>query len=362
MTAELLSPPNGARADLFALSEPNVPALAAFIGSQSGQRKETVQSHLRWFLLQNPARQPADPLGFALRSEDKIVACILCSPQSFQVLHRSMNLMGSSSFYVAENFRGQGGRIFLQYARLGQLQPLFGTSANAAAAALWKAAGACPIPCSEGELFGVFRWSPLAEEFAHRKSSSRILRHIARSSAARLVGLFHPLKIDMTDSSEMRILNSAEEALEIASHAPSEKITSLRDMPYLRWRYFSGHDPTAALFSCSHLSTGRSVMVAVNQRPRGYRGQISTLNVLDVFPEVCPEDWLKIAGALAAHYRQRIDALVLRNQSLRNRERLIARGFLWRAFDAPTGWLLDKAKRLPSHDRYFVPADGDSLI
>ena len=84
-------------------------------------------------------------------------------------------LMGSSSFYVDHRHRGQGGRIFLKYSRLANQWPIFGTSANAEAAALWKAAGAKPIPYSDGELLGVLRWPPLIEELVHRKYSNRLL-------------------------------------------------------------------------------------------------------------------------------------------------------------------------------------------
>jgi hypothetical protein len=53
---------------------------------------------------------------------------------------------------------------------------------------------------------------------------------------------------------------------------------------------------------------------------------------------------------------------VLRSQSPDKREFFCGRGFRWRAFDAPTGWFIDKARVLPTDDWYPVPADGDGLI
>jgi GNAT superfamily N-acetyltransferase len=157
--------PHQSRADPVTLSETDLTEIAGFIAAQSGRIPEWVESHLRWFLLENPARSPEYPLGFGLRSAGQLVGCILISPQWFRVGADKILFMGSSSFYVDEHYRGQGGRIFLQYCRLGKQWPLFGTSANAEAAALWKAAGASPIPYSDEELFGVLHWPPVAEEF-----------------------------------------------------------------------------------------------------------------------------------------------------------------------------------------------------
>ena len=103
-------------------------------------------------------------------------------------------LMGSSSFYVDDRHRGQGGRIFLKYSRMANQWPLFGTSANAEAAALWKAAGAKPIPYSDRELFGVLHWPPVAEEVVHRKYSNRFLTRLAGSSISHLVRLIAALE------------------------------------------------------------------------------------------------------------------------------------------------------------------------
>ena len=349
------------RAELVAISEKDVAEVACFIAAQSGRTRETVETHLRWFLLENPAHQPQDPLGFGLRSADQLVGCILCAPQFFRFEKEKILLMGSSSFYVDDRHRGHGGRIFLQYCRLARQWPLFGTSANAEAAALWKAAGASPIPYSNGELFGVLHWPPVVEEFAHRRNPSRVLTRLAGSPISNLAGLLRPLKIDCGAPEGLRLLTSAEQVNDLAIHDPSAKLTSMRDLAYLRWRYFSGRDATTAVFAFrSHRY--QEILVTVNQRTRGYRGQINTLNVLDVYPEVPPEEWLRIVGALTARYRKIVDAIVLRGQDQDRQKVFCERGFQRRAFDAPNGWFLDKVRLLPTHDWYPVPADGDALI
>jgi hypothetical protein len=349
-------------AELVTLSEKDIPEVASFIATQSGRSKESVEAHLRWFSLENPALRAGDPLGFALRSDDQLVGCILCNPQVFRSEQRTMLLMGSSLFYVDDRHRGYGGRIFLQYCRLGNRHPLFGTSANAEAAALWKAAGAKPIPYSDGELFGVVRWPPIAEEVAHRRYSNRLLSSLAGSRIASIAGIFRRWKVDGS-SDALRALTSADQVSDLLQlYHPSAKVTAARDLPYIRWRYFSGRDATVATFAFRSCQMDGEVFVAINQRIRGYRDQIKTINVLDVYPEVSTADWLQIVGALVARYRKILDAIVLRSQNLEQQKVFSERGFQWRAFDAPNGWLLDRSKLLPMHDWYPVPADGDSLI
>jgi hypothetical protein len=361
-TSRIIPQERAPRAELVPLSELDIAEVARFIAAQSGRTSETVETHLRWFLLENPAREPKPPLGFGLRSAGQLVGCILCSPQAFRFQKERILLMGSSSFYVDERHRGHGGRIFLQYSRLGKQWPLFGTSANAEAAALWKAAGASPIPYSDCELFGVLCWPPVVEEFAHRQGRSRMLSRLAGSSVSNLAGLFRSLKIDRGASDALHPLLSAEQVNDLLLHSSSAKLTAMRDLPYIRWRYFPGRDATVAAFAFRSRRPDQEVFVTVNQRPRGYRGQINTLNVLDVYPEIPPEEWLRIVGALIARYRKIVDAVVLRGQDPDRQKIFCERGFQRRAFDAPNGWFLDKARLLPTQDWYPVPADGDGLI
>ncbi|MGB7600060.1 MAG: hypothetical protein WBM24_07125 [Candidatus Sulfotelmatobacter sp.] len=350
------------RADLIALSEKDLSEIAHFIAQQSRRPREMVEAHLRWFLLENPARGKNDSLGFGLVDTDQLVGCILCVPQFFQFGRKKILLMGSSSFYVDDRHRGQGGRIFLRYSRLAKQWPLFGTSANAEAAALWKAAGAKPIPYSDRELFGVLHWPPVAEELVHRRYSSRFLSRLARSPVSHLARLLRPLKIASDSCGGLRQLTSAEQVNDLPIHSCSNKLTAMRDLAYIRWRYFSGRDQATSAFAFRGRQPDQEVLVTVNQRTRGFRDQIKTLNVLDVYPEVPVEERLRILGALLARYQMTVDAVVLRNQNPDLQDLFCRKGFQLRTFDAPTGWYLDKADLLPHSDWYPVPADGDGLI
>jgi hypothetical protein len=354
------------RAELVAIVEKDIPEIADFIATQSGRGRESVEEHLRWFLLKNPALRPEHTLGFGLWSANQLVGCILCSPQFFRLEKQTILLMGSSLFYVDDYYRGHGGRIFLQYCRLVNRFPLFGTSANASAAALWKAAGAKPIPYCDGELWGVLHWPPIAEEAANRRYSNLLLSRLAGSRISGIAGVLRPLKIEFSSYGTLRALVSPEQANDLLKNDLrahlSAKLTAARDLPYLRWRYFSGRDATVATYAFRSPQMDREVFVAVNQRIRGYRDQIKTLNILDIYPEVSLSDSLRIVAALTAQYGKTLDAVVLRCQNLEQQETFIERGFHWRAFDAPNGWFLDRSKFLPTHDWYPVAADGDGLI
>ncbi|HEY1658170.1 MAG TPA: hypothetical protein VGG14_07480 [Candidatus Sulfotelmatobacter sp.] len=350
------------RTQLVSLSEPELGELASFIAAQSGRDRESVESHLRWFLLENPARRREDPVAYGLRAAGRLVGCILLSPQMFRFEARNILLMGSSSFYVDQHHRGHGGRIFLQYCRLGKQHPAFGTSANADAATLWKAAGAHPIAHTGHEHLGVLNWPVVAEELAHRKSSSSAISRFARSSVAGIVGWLRPLEIDRDDGTKLTLLASAEQVSDLRLPNQPMKLTALRDSAYLHWRYFSGHDAGTGVFAFRSRQPDRDVLITLNCRTRGYRGQIRTLNVLDVYPEISTQEWLRLVSALIARYQNVVDAIVLRNLNLELQRVFSKRNFQKRAFDAPIGWLLDRFSLLPKTESYFVPADGDGLI
>ncbi|GEM_PF-1965051 len=353
------------RADLCSLEERDLPALAHFIASQSGRDRDAVEAHLRWFLLENPVVRLAQvPLGFGLRSGGKLVGCILCVPQEFAFQQEKIIFVGSSSFYVDESHRGQGGRIFLHYSRLAREWPLFGTSANAEAARLWQAVGATSIADSDCELFGVLRWPRVLEEVVHRKSRHPRLTKLAGSRIIeRVAGRLRQLNLERIDGGTLRRIESPEEIKELPIYTAPDKLTCFRSTAYLRWRYFSPRDTTTALFAFRSGPSAHETLVAVNERMRGYRGQIRTLNVLDVCREASSDEWIRITGSLAERYCDAVDAIVVRGVSAQTQKALCDRGFQRRQFDAPIGWYFDKSKRLPAQDRcYFVPADGDGLI
>ena len=184
------------------------------------------------------------------------------------------------------------------------------------------------------------------------------------------MGPFKRLKLEAGRAEDLVPLASAEQVMQLAIHdsapeltaALAAKLTANRDLRYIRWRYFSGRDATVAVFAFRNKQVESRVLVTVNQRPRGYRGQIRTLNVLDIYPAVTPEVCASIVAALIERYRGAMDAIVLRGMDEARQGIFRGLGFMRRQLDAPNGWFLDKSGFLPTRDWYLVPADGDWLI
>ena len=145
-------------------------------------------------------------------------------------------------------------------------------------------------------------------------------------------------------------------------HAPAAELTANRDLRYIHWRYFSGRDDTIAVFAFRNRQLKSDILVTVNQRPRGYRGQIRCLHVLDIYPATTPEVDASIVAALVDRYRNAVDAIVLRGLDQARQEIFVRSGFIRRQFEAPNGWFLDRSGFLPTRNFYLVPADGDWLI
>lgn len=351
-------------AKLVAIFASDIVELAQFIASQSGREPASVESHLRWFLLENPARDPEIPLGCGLRSpQGELVGCILCVPQTLRFQQLTFPVVWASSFYVDKRYRGNGGAvIFLRLVELGGKWTLCANSANADGAKFWKARRAVPIPYSDHELFGVLRWRGVLEEALKRRSVPKTLARMSSGPAALFVLPFKRLKLAMGRTKDLVPLASAEQVMQLPIHGPAPELTANRDLRYIRWRYFSGRDATVAVFAFRNHQLESDVLVTVNQRPRGYRGQIRTLNVLDIYPSVMPEACASIVAALVERYRSAIDAIVLRGMDEARQELFCRSGFLRRPFDAHNGWLLDQSGVLPTRNWYLVPADGDWLI
>ncbi len=351
-------------AELVVILDSDVVELARFIASQSGRQPANVESHLRWFLLDNPARDPMLPLGCGLRlPHGEFVACILYVPQMFRYQQRTFPAVWSSCFYVHKDYRRNGGlQIFFRFAKLSSSWPLFANSANADAAKFWKVQKAAPIPYSDHELFGVLRWNGPIEEGLRRRGAPQMLARMASSPAALLVSPFKGLKLEGGRSEDLIPLTSAEQVMQLPIHAPAAELTANRDLRYIHWRYFSGRDDTIAVFAFRNRQLKSDILVTVNQRPRGYRGQIRCLHVLDIYPATTPEVDASIVAALVDRYRNAVDAIVLRGLDQARQEIFVRSGFIRRQFEAPNGWFLDRSGFLPTRNFYLVPADGDWLV
>jgi hypothetical protein len=170
------------------------------------------------------------------------------------------------------------------------------------------------------------------------------------------------LKLEAGRGHDLKPLASAEQVMQLPIHDPPFELTANRDPSYIGWRYFTGRDTTVAVFAFRNEQVKSGVLVTVNQRSRGYREQIATLNVLDIYPAVTPEACASIVAALVERYRGVIDAIVLRGLDEARQDIFRRAGCIHRPLNTPNGWVLDRSDFLPTRALYMVPADGDWLI
>jgi len=210
------------------------------------------------------------------------------------------------------------------------------------------------------------RWPPLLAESVYRKTASDRMARFTAALASPLASpwLGAPRRLLQGNAEgELAPLGSPEEAACVCNEHRSDKITSCRDAPFLKWRYFSRVDPMTRLFAFqAHAGEKKQFMVGVRLQNRGYKQQIRALHVLDIWGEADPKTSLAITAFLWREYRDQIDMLVFRCLNPTQQQALGANGFRVRPFAAPIVWCIDKHGLLPSKTWYFVPADGDMFL
>jgi hypothetical protein len=361
-------PQNGKSLQLHEFTSSDLEEAARFITRVSGSTTPLPRAveRLSWILLENPARQAGDPLGWLLRAPSgEVVGCMACAPQNFCFGETTFRLMMANSFYVDDQYRGAGASIFLKYLQLGRRYPLFVSSANSTVAEMWQKLGGYLLGNSDHEVLGILRWPPLLAETVYRKTSSDRVAQFAAVIASPLALWSGARRQPLSDTAGGRLqpLNSPEEAQSICAEHRSDKITSCRDVRFLKWRYFSNVSPTTRLFGFRPGSDEKKRhMVAVHLQNRGYKQQIRALHILDVWGEADPNTYLAITACLWREYREQMDLLVFRCLNPALQQTLTAHGFRVRPFAAPLAWCIDKYGLLPTRNWYIVPADGDMFL
>ncbi len=349
---------------LHEIAPSDLDEVARFISRLSGSAVTLADAvaRLSWILLENPAREPSLPLGWCLRTPSgEIVGSMCCAPQKFCFGQSTFTLMMAHAFYVDDAHRGGGTSILMKYLQLGRRYPLFVTSANPTVAQMWQKLGGYPLGGSDHEVLGVLRWQPVIAESVYRKVSLDTLAQVTATLASPLLQALRRLP-EGSSNGELVALDSPEQAADLVVELPSDQITSQRDAPYLRWRYFSRVDLTTRLFAFRERDNAKPYLVGMNLRNRGYKQQIRAVQVLDIWGEAPPETCRAIAACLIREYEKDADMLVFRCLHQPQQEALTANGFIVRALPAPIAWCIDKFGLLPTRRWYLVPADGDMLL
>jgi hypothetical protein len=347
------------RAELSEIAESDLDDVAAFLRRQSPSTAYD-RAVLDWFLVRNPAREPGLPLGWIARDPSgAAIGTKVCSPQRFHAGGRSHLFLMGGGYFVAPEARGVGLLLMRRLLTLGERHVLFAATMNDVSGAIYEHFGGYPIPDSEHELIGVLRWPPVLEEWLVRRLPRPWLARAAAAPGAlrpaavrgRAADAARFARLEAHDLAALRIETAAEQI---------PRIHAERDARFLRWRYFERGDPSAELLLFD--AARGPALVAVDLRPRGHRGQIRALRVLDLWGPLTDADLGGVARGLAARYRGRADVVVIRGQPAERQRALIGSGFVRRPLSRAIGVCIDRAGLLPTHDWCLAQADGDMAL
>src|SRR3954470_9652787 len=169
---------------------PDVPALARFFSSQTGEPAASIQTRLEWHA-RNPSRSPGIPGVICARlPSGDIGGAMLCIPHRLERESVRQTALMSSGFYVDPSIRGAGLQIFLAFRALGARHALYATTANALSERLWRSAGGTPLARTEYEWLRPMAWPPVIEEMLVRRFGKGI------APLARLVAVAGPIGRD----------------------------------------------------------------------------------------------------------------------------------------------------------------------
>lgn len=338
----------------------DLPDLVRFYASQDPEdhsERGDPESHLRWFLFENPESGGGAPTGgFLARGDDgRVTGALLAWPQRFRAGSSEHVVIPSGGYYVDPQHRGLGLLLLRRLLTACEGFACISTTMNQASGGIYERRGGYAIPRTDRELLGVLRWPPLVDELMLRRGISAPLRLAARLAALR------PAAVRRGPQDRLRRVTSPDE-IDDDALAPlpelGDRLTAVRSRAYLRWRYFDGHDATRALFVYrGERGTG---LAGVYQRSRGQARQIRALVVLDLWGSLPPAETPALLAALCGHYAKSVHVVTLRGLLPEREACVLAAGFRSRPLPRPTGVCIDPAGVLPTRDWYLVPADGDT--
>jgi GNAT superfamily N-acetyltransferase len=342
------------------VTESDLPAVAAFAAGQARAGEPVAEGalspeeRLRWVLLENPARAADIPFGWCVKDGEAIVGTLLCVPFRVGAGEFACTALMASKFYVDPRYRGMGVAPMMRFLQEGRRFPLLMTSANALAGEIYRKCGAFHLDGMDHTMLGVTRPGPLAEEWVVRRTGQR--------TAARLLSLpagvlRKPVRASIADS-ELAVMHLAQEATTPPLPRPQETLAIIRDVDYLRWRYF-GREGGKDVYRL-RVAGQEDRLVVVRLARSGHRSQIRVLDVLDLWPAASPLVAERLIGHLAARYAGRFDVIWLRSQPPETEQALQQRiGFMRHDFPAPLGWCIDRSGMLPTRRWYLMPGEAE---
>jgi hypothetical protein len=344
-------------------AEPDFHELAAFYSSQTGEAAEAIYPRLAW-QARNPSRRPDIPLVLCARLRSGAIAgAMLCIPHRLLRQSHQYTALMSSGFYVDQSIRGAGIHIFLQYRALSARYVLYATTANQQTVRLWRSAGGTPLARTGYELLRPIRWSSVIEEMLVRRFGRRT------APLARLVaplGRLRPLGARGSGAALQAIDRPEDGAAPAAAPRDDDDddgggLRPVRDAAFVGWRFFDVPQADGCVYRYRNAALGADGFVAVTHSRRGYRLQLRTVYLADMWGAIPPEAFPALLDAIGDRHRQTADLIAVRCVREPYERQALAAGCVRRDFEYPIGWLVDHAGVL-GRDGVLMPPAATELV
>jgi hypothetical protein len=336
-------------------SEPDLTELSRFFASQTDDSPELIHERLRW-QMGNPSRRPDVPFAWCVRAAcGALVGAMLCIPHRLIRGLQQCTALMSSAFYVDASFRGAGMGLFLRYRALSEKYVLYATTANPQAARLWQWAGAKALAESGHELLRPIRWSSVTEEVLVRRLgpySAPLVRAVAPLANIRGVAYWG------ASMGELTPVHRPEDAV-ISS--TGEGLQPVRDAAFIRWRFFDVPQAEAQIYKYRQKDLNADGFVALTRVRRGYRRQIRTLFLADMWGRIPPPALPGLLDTISSRYRRTDDVLAIRCLGRPYLHEALAANCVRREFECPTGWYIDPRAML-GPDPVLIPTATTELV
>jgi len=331
------------------VAAPDLHELASFFASQTGEAAASIHPRLDW-QSRNPSRSRDIPHVICARlATGAIAGAMLCIPHRLVRDSVRQTALMSSGFYVDQSIRGAGLQIFLTFRALGTRYALYATTANAQSERLWRSAGGTPLARTDYEWLRPLAWPAVIEEMLVRRAGRRL------APLARLAALAGHLRQEGFSGArgELTRVDRPEDA---AVESASDDLQPVRDAAFIRWRFFDVPQADAVVYRYRDAAAGADGFVAVTSRRRGYRHQLRTIALADMWGAMPASAFRGLLAALGRRHRGAADLIALRCIPDACEREAAHDGYRRRAFEYPIGWYLDPRGALGAGPVLMPPA------
>jgi hypothetical protein len=141
----------------------------------------------------------------------------------------------------------------------------------------------------------------------------------------------------------------------------SSDLQPVRDAAFIRWRFFDIPQADAVVYRYLDAATGADGFVAVTGAGRGYRHQLRTISLADMWGAIPAPAFPGLLGALGRRHRASADLIAIRCVPDAYERGAASAGFRRRGFDFPIGWSFDPRGVL-GRDPVLMPPAATELV